>query len=79
MNNKINCGVKFLLHFVFPFFFLIGKRRATYVKSLSTKNVLYKDDTVIAGLKGEDRTKCLNAMRARRARQKKKELQEKQR
>ena len=43
------------------------------MKSISGKNVLYKEDTLIDELKGENRTKCLNAMRARRARQKKKE------
>ena len=70
INFDINC---------FFVFFLIGKRRASYVKSLSGKNVLYKEDTLICELKGENRTKCLNAMRARRCRQKKKELKGKQR
>ena len=56
------------------FFFIgIGKRWASYVKSISGKNVLYKEDTLIDELKGGNRTKCLNAMRARRAHQKKKE------
>ena len=56
------------------FFFIgIGKRQASYVKSISGKNVLYKEDTLIDELKGENRMKCLNAMRARQARQKKKE------
>ena len=43
------------------------------MKSISGKNVLYKEDTLIAKLKGENRTKCLNAMRERWAHQKKKE------
>ena len=43
------------------------------MKSISGKNVLYKEDTLIDELKGENRMKCLNAMRARWACHQKKE------
>ena len=69
--------IKSLLLVSYIFFIGIGKQWASYVKSISGKNVLYKEDTLIDELKGENRTKCLNAMRARQAHQKKKE--EKQR
>lgn len=59
--------------------FFTGKQRASYVKSLSGKNVLYREDTLIEELQGAERTKCLNAMRARRARMKKKAEKSKQR
>ena len=52
---------------------LVGRSRATYVKSYSGKNIKYDENTDMSKMSPEDRVKALAAMRSRRKRQRSKD------